>query len=106
VRQQLARYADSSGWYIQKATKTKRERTIVLHEPFLSALRAHKKAQDKPRSAGCASEDAQPATASPSGGSFPCRIEERTVRRAARYFKGLPPYRPQLSSENSRVFSS
>ncbi len=49
VRQQLARYADGSGWYIKKATKTKRERTIVLHEPFLSALRAHKKVQDKQR---------------------------------------------------------
>ena len=49
VRQQLARYADGSGWYIKEATKTKKERVIVLHEPFLSALRAHKKSQDKLR---------------------------------------------------------
>lgn len=49
VKQQLARYADGSGWYIKKATKNRKERVIVLHEPFLSALRKHKKAQDKLR---------------------------------------------------------
>jgi integrase len=47
VRRQLARYADG-GWYL-KGTKTGRERTISIPEPWLSALRAHKLRQDELR---------------------------------------------------------
>ena len=49
VSQQLARYADGKGWYIKKETKTKKHRRIVIPEPFISELRAHKAAQDKQR---------------------------------------------------------
>ena len=54
IEQQLARYSgvledQPTGWYIKKATKTRKTRTIVIPEPFLSALRQHKAAQDKQR---------------------------------------------------------
>lgn len=49
VRQQLARKADGGGWYIKPETKTRSTRTIVLPEPFLGALRDHRRAQDLQR---------------------------------------------------------
>lgn len=48
VSRQLARYSDGRGWYL-KTTKTGKERVVIIPEPFLSALRDHKKAQDKLR---------------------------------------------------------
>jgi integrase len=47
VRGQLARHDDGS-WYL-KATKTGKERKIALSEPWISALRQHKKNQDAHR---------------------------------------------------------
>ena len=47
VRRQLARY-DTGGWYL-KPTKTGKERKIPLSEPWISALREHKKYQDELR---------------------------------------------------------
>ena len=49
VRCQLARHEDGS-WYL-KATKTGKERKIALSEPWISALRQHKKNQDALRRA-------------------------------------------------------
>ena len=49
VRQQLARYANGEGWYVKPQTKTNSIRTIAIPEPFLSALRAHKRQQDDQR---------------------------------------------------------
>ena len=46
IKYQLARRADGSGWYLDDRTKTYKERFIVLNEPFVSALRDHKAAQD------------------------------------------------------------
>jgi hypothetical protein len=48
VRRQLARHTDGSGWWL-RPTKTGKERTIALAEPWLSALRAHRAAQDELR---------------------------------------------------------
>lgn len=45
VQHQLAYYADG-GWYL-KGTKTGKERTITIPEPWLSALRAHKVRQEE-----------------------------------------------------------
>lgn len=52
IDQQLARYSGvlekgPKGWYIKHQTKGKTTRTITIPEPFLTALRKHKKAQDK-----------------------------------------------------------
>jgi integrase len=47
ISQQIARHADGRGWYVKTSTKTGNERTIVIPEPFLSALREHKKKQDE-----------------------------------------------------------
>jgi len=47
IQKQLARYANGDGWYLKDETKTKRIRRVVVPEPFLSALREHKKIQDK-----------------------------------------------------------
>jgi len=52
IRQQLARYANGDGWYIKRSTKTKAGmRRIPLVEPWLTALREHKKAQDEQKKA-------------------------------------------------------
>jgi integrase len=47
ISQQLARYADGSGWYIKAKTKTKRDRIVWLPEPFLSALRELRQRRDE-----------------------------------------------------------
>lgn len=49
IRQQLARYANGDGWYVKPQTKTNSVRTVAIPEPFLSALREHKRRQDKQR---------------------------------------------------------
>ena len=50
IRQQLARYAEKGkGWYIKPWTKNATHRTIVIPEPFITALRDHKKRQDELR---------------------------------------------------------
>ena len=50
IKQQLARRAHrSGGWYLDDRTKNYKERMIVLSEPFISALRAHRAAQDELR---------------------------------------------------------
>ncbi|WP_280798271.1 tyrosine-type recombinase/integrase [Aurantimicrobium minutum] len=46
INQQLARYEDGSGYYIKQRTKMGNPRTIPIPEPFLSALRQHKKKMD------------------------------------------------------------
>lgn len=47
IKQQLARYADGSGWYIKPDPKTQAgNREIPLVEPFLTAMREHKSRQD------------------------------------------------------------
>lgn len=47
INQQLARYEDGSGYYIKKRTKMGNPRTIPIPEPFLTALRQHKKVMDE-----------------------------------------------------------
>jgi len=48
VRQQLARYAEKGrGWYIKGWTKNATHRTIVIPEPFISALREQKSRQEE-----------------------------------------------------------
>ena len=49
IIQQLARFTDGSGWYIKTKTKTQRERTVWLPEPFLSALRELRDAETRRR---------------------------------------------------------
>lgn len=55
VNQQLARYEtstdpdDPKGWYIKRNTKTYNDRTIVIPEPFRTALAEHKARQDAMR---------------------------------------------------------
>lgn len=48
IRQQLARHAsqETEGWHIKEATKGGKSRTIVVPEPWISALREHKKQQE------------------------------------------------------------
>jgi integrase len=48
ISHQLARTAkkEDGGWYIKPSTKTGKKRTIVMAEPWISALREHKKRQD------------------------------------------------------------
>lgn len=48
INQQLARYEERGrGYYIKDKTKTGKERTIPIPEPFLSTLREHKRKMDK-----------------------------------------------------------
>lgn len=48
IWQQLARFAsqETGGWHIKDATKGGKPRTIVVPEPWISALREHKKQQE------------------------------------------------------------
>lgn len=43
INQQLARHEDGGGYYIKLRTKMGNSRTLPIPEPFLSALREHKK---------------------------------------------------------------
>lgn len=47
INQQLARYENGDGYYINPRTKMGNPRTIPIPEPFLSALRQHKKKMAK-----------------------------------------------------------
>ena len=42
VRQQLARYADGSGWYIKEATKTKKEPRRARRATWLKGARCRR----------------------------------------------------------------
>lgn len=47
IKQQIDRHMDGSGWYIKTKTKTQAgQRTFILPDPFLSALRDYKRVQD------------------------------------------------------------
>ena len=47
VNQQLARYADGSGWYVKPYTKNSSPRSVFIPEPFITALREHQQAQQR-----------------------------------------------------------